>query len=85
LRSTWRHDLTQALCGCHALGRRLESIVRDATNRTGCSGKRRKGFAGDMETQPRTEWTVVMFLGLALISGVGALARSGIRLPIGRV
>ena len=37
-----------------------------------------------METQPRTEWTVVMFLGLALISGVGALARSGIRLPISR-
>src|SRR4051812_41417050 len=29
----------------------------------------------------RTEWTVVMFLGLALISGVGAFARSGMRIP----
>jgi hypothetical protein len=38
-----------------------------------------------MERQPRTEWTVVMFLGLALIGGVGALARSGLRLPVGRV
>jgi hypothetical protein len=37
-----------------------------------------------MDSQPRTEWTVVMFLGLALIGGVGALARSGIRLPVGR-
>jgi len=34
-----------------------------------------------MDSQPRTEWTVVMFLGLALIGGVGALAR---RLPVGR-
>jgi len=25
-----------------------------------------------------------MFLGLALIGGVGALARSGVRLPVGR-
>jgi hypothetical protein len=38
-----------------------------------------------MKSQPRTEWTVVMFLGLALIGGVGALARSGVRLPIGRI
>ena len=35
-----------------------------------------------MDSQPRTEWTVVVFLGLALIGGMGALAR---RLPIGRV
>ena len=32
-----------------------------------------------MESQARTEWTVVMFLGLALMGGVGALARSGVR------
>ena len=37
-----------------------------------------------MGSQERTEWTVVMFLGLALISGVGALARSGVRLPVWR-
>jgi hypothetical protein len=38
-----------------------------------------------MESQPRTEgWTVVMFLGLALIGGVGALARSGFRFPVSR-
>lgn len=58
--------------------------MRDATNHTGSRRERRKGFAGDMDSQPRTEWTVVMFLGLALIGGVGALARSGIRLPVGR-
>jgi hypothetical protein len=38
-----------------------------------------------MDSQPRTEWTVVVFLGLALIGGVGALARSGIRFPMHRV
>jgi hypothetical protein len=37
-----------------------------------------------MGSQERTEWTVVMFLGLALISGVGALARSGVWLPARR-
>jgi hypothetical protein len=34
-----------------------------------------------MGSQERTEWTVVMFLGLALIGGVGAFARSGLRIP----
>jgi hypothetical protein len=34
-----------------------------------------------MESQARTEWTVFMFLGLALMGGVGAFARSGKRLP----
>ena len=34
-----------------------------------------------MARTERTEWTVVMFLGLALIGGVGALARSGMRMP----
>ena len=33
-----------------------------------------------MESHGRTEWTVVMFLGLALMGGVGALARSGVRI-----
>ena len=37
-----------------------------------------------MESTGRTEWTVVMFLGLALLSGVGALARSGVWLPARR-
>jgi hypothetical protein len=37
-----------------------------------------------MHTQDRTEWTVVMFLGLALIGGVGAFARSGLRIPTWR-
>jgi hypothetical protein len=34
-----------------------------------------------MESQTRTEWTVLMFLGLAVMGGVGAFARSGVRLP----
>jgi hypothetical protein len=34
-----------------------------------------------MESKDRTEWTVVVFLGLALLSGFGALARSGVRMP----
>jgi hypothetical protein len=34
-----------------------------------------------MESQARTEWTVVVFLGLALMGGVGAFARSGKWLP----
>ena len=34
-----------------------------------------------MESHGRTEWTVVMFLGLALMGGVGAIARSGMRIP----
>jgi hypothetical protein len=33
-----------------------------------------------MESQARTEWTVLMFLGLAVMGGVGALARSGVRI-----
>jgi hypothetical protein len=37
-----------------------------------------------MSNQARTEWTVVVFLGLALIGGVGALARSGVRIPVTR-
>jgi hypothetical protein len=37
-----------------------------------------------MASKERTEWTVVMFLGLALLSGVGALARSGVWLPARR-
>jgi hypothetical protein len=37
-----------------------------------------------MDSRERTEWTVVMFLGLALIGGVGALARSGVKLPAWR-
>jgi hypothetical protein len=34
-----------------------------------------------MESQARTDWTVLMFLGLAVMGGVGALARSGVRIP----
>ena len=34
-----------------------------------------------MESHARTDWTVLMFLGLAVMGGVGALARSGVRIP----
>jgi hypothetical protein len=34
-----------------------------------------------MDRHERTEWTVLMFLGLAVMGGVGALARSGVRIP----
>ena len=37
-----------------------------------------------MESQVRTEWTVLMFLGLAVMAGAGALARSGVRLRSAR-
>jgi hypothetical protein len=34
-----------------------------------------------MGSHERTDWTVMLFLGLALMGGVGALARSGMRIP----
>jgi len=48
--------------------------------RIGLLARTQREVAGVMESHGRTEWTVVMFLGLALMGGVGALARSGVRI-----